>query len=83
MLALLNMPKLRPGFKGAFQFWGVAKWTKAPVFGIGIRRFESSRPSQFCTALILRFGIVFLRNILRKISKECGFGENLIFSYKK
>ena len=77
------MPKLRPGSKGAFQFWGVAKWTKAPVFGIGIRRFESSRPSQFFAALILRFGVVFLRNILRKISKECDFGENLIFSYKK
>ena len=26
--------------------WGVAKWPKAPVFGTGIRRFESSRPSQ-------------------------------------
>ena len=50
------MPKLRPGFKEAFQFWGVAKWTKAPVFGIGIRRFESSRPSQFFAALILKFG---------------------------
>ena len=77
------MPKLRPGSKGEFQFWGVAKWTKAPVFGIGIRRFESSRPSQFFAALILRFGVVFLRNILRKISKEYDFGKNLIFSYKK
>ena len=77
------MPKLRPGSKGAFQFWGVAKWTKAPVFGIGIRRFESSRPSQFFAALILRFGVVFLRNMVRKILEECGFGENLIFSYKK
>ena len=27
--------------------WGVAKWPKAPVFDTGIRRFESSRPSQF------------------------------------
>ncbi len=26
--------------------WGVAKWSKAPVFDTGIRRFESSRPSQ-------------------------------------
>ena len=50
------MPKLRPGSKGEFQFWGVAKWTKAPVFGIGIRRFESSRPSQFFAALILKLG---------------------------
>ena len=49
------MPKLRPGSKGVFQFWGVAKWSKAPVFGIGIRRFESSRPSQFFAAQILRF----------------------------
>ena len=77
------MPKLRPGSKGAFQFWGVAKWTKAPVFGIGIRRFESSRPSQFFAALILRFRVAFLHNMLLKISEECGFGENLIFSYKK
>ncbi len=76
------MPKLRPGSKGVFQFWGVAKWSKAPVFGIGIRRFESSRPSQFFAALILRFGVVFLRDVLRKISGECSFGENLIFSYK-
>ena len=77
------MPKLRPGSKGAFQFWGVAKWTKAPVFGIGIRRFESSRPSQFFAALILRFRVAFLRNMLPKISEECGVGENLNFSYKK
>ncbi len=27
-------------------FWGVAKWPKAPDFDSGIRRFESSRPSQ-------------------------------------
>ncbi len=67
------MPKLRPGSKGAFQFWGVAKWTKAPVFGIGIRRFESSRPSQFFASLILRFGVVFLRNMLRKLSKVMWF----------
>ena len=77
------MPKLRPGSKGSFQFWGVAKWTKAPVFGIGIRRFESSRPSQFFAALILRFGVVFLRDVLRKIARECSVGEILIFSYKK
>ena len=76
------MPKLRPGSKGAFQFWGVAKWTKAPVFGIGIRRFESSRPSQFFAALILRFRVAFLRNMLPKISEECGFGGNLIFFIK-
>ena len=72
------MPKLRPGFKGAFQFWGVAKWTKAPVFGIGIRRFESSRPSQFFAALNLRFGVNFFK-MLGKISEECRFGGDLIF----
>ena len=76
------MPKLRPGSKGVFQFWGVAKWTKAPVFGIGIRRFESSRPSQFFAALILRFRVAFLRNMSPKISEESGFGENLIFLIK-
>lgn len=28
------------------QFWGVAKRPKAPDFDSGIRRFESSHPSQ-------------------------------------
>ena len=31
--------------------WGVAKRPKAPVFGTGIRRFESSRPSHFILVL--------------------------------
>ena len=35
----------KPYVSGDFG-WGVAKWPKAPVFGTGIRRFESSRPSQ-------------------------------------
>ena len=38
-------PRKKPYVSGVFG-WGVAKWPKAPVFGTGIRRFESSRPSQ-------------------------------------
>ena len=38
-------PRKKPYVSGDFG-WGVAKWPKAPVFGTGIRRFESSRPSQ-------------------------------------
>ena len=34
-----------------FRLWGVAKWSKAPVFDTGIRRFESSRPSHFLFGL--------------------------------
>ena len=56
---------------------GRGQVVKAPVFGIGIRRFESSRPSQFFAALILRFGVVFLCNMLRKLSEKSGFGETL------
>ena len=43
-LMLASTNKKPYGF--ADSGWGVAKRPKAPVFGTGIRRFESSRPSQ-------------------------------------
>ena len=45
---VLASPLKKPYVAGDFG-WGVAKWPKAPVFGTGIRRFESSRPSHSTT----------------------------------
>ena len=40
-----GVESIEPAPAGASRYWGVASG-KAPVFGIGIRRFESFRPSQ-------------------------------------
>ncbi len=53
-----------PGRESRTRAWGVAKSGKAPAFGAGIWRFESSRPSQHVASLRTSAGSVSSRDQL-------------------